>query len=54
MLVKSKKAMVTVILGLVKSVPLTTNYLSLGTDFSLGIYSLKVDDKNVGKVVKVK
>lgn len=39
---------------LVKSVPLTTNQLSLGTDLSAGIYFLKSDGKNVGKVVKVR
>lgn len=38
----------------VKSVPLTTNHLSLGTDLSPGIYFLKADSKNVWKVVKVR
>ncbi len=39
---------------LVKSVPLTTNHLSLGTDLKPGIYFLKLNGKPVGKVVKVK
>ncbi len=39
---------------LVKSISLTTNHLSLGTDLSVGIYFLKVDGKPVGKVVKVR
>jgi len=39
---------------LVKSVPLTTNHLSLGADLSPGIYFLKADGKTVGKVVKVR
>ncbi len=39
---------------LVKSVPLTTNHLSLGTDLKTGVYFLKVDGVNVGKVVKVR
>ncbi|TES92186.1 MAG: T9SS type A sorting domain-containing protein [Candidatus Cloacimonadota bacterium] len=39
---------------LVKSVPLTTNHLSLGTDLSPGIYFLKLNGKPVGKVVKVR
>ncbi|TES90667.1 MAG: T9SS type A sorting domain-containing protein, partial [Candidatus Cloacimonadota bacterium] len=39
---------------LVKSVPLTTNHLSLGTDLIPGIYFLKADGKPVGKVVKVR
>ena len=39
---------------LVKSVPLTTNHLSLGTDLSPGIYFLKANGKNIGKVVKVR
>jgi len=39
---------------LVKSVPLTTNHLSLGTDLQPGIYFLKLNGKPVGKVVKVK
>ncbi|TES94241.1 MAG: T9SS type A sorting domain-containing protein, partial [Candidatus Cloacimonadota bacterium] len=38
---------------LVKSVPLTTNSLSFGTDLQPGIYFLKVDGVNIGKVVKV-
>ncbi len=38
---------------LVKSLPLTTNRLSLGTDLKPGIYFLKVDGKSIGKVVKV-
>ena len=39
---------------LVKSVPLTTNHLSLGTDLLPGIYFLKLNGKPVGKVVKVR
>ena len=39
---------------LVKSVPLTTNHLSLGTDLTPGIYFLKADGRYVGKVVKVR
>ncbi len=39
---------------LVKLVPLSTNHLSLGIDLLPGIYFLKVDGKNVGKVVKVR
>ncbi len=38
---------------LVESVPLTTNSLSFGTDLQPGIYFLKVDGVNIGKVVKV-
>ncbi|MCK4397010.1 T9SS type A sorting domain-containing protein [candidate division WOR-3 bacterium] len=39
---------------LVKSVPITTRHLSLGTDLKLGIYFLKLNGKYVGKVVKVR
>ncbi len=39
---------------LVKSVPLTTNHLSLGTDLNPGIYFLKSKGRYVGKVVKVR
>ncbi len=39
---------------LVKSVTLTTNHLSLGTDLKPGIYFLKANGKNIGKVVKVR
>lgn len=39
---------------LVKSVPITTRHLSLGTDLKPGIYFLKVDGKYIGKVVKVR
>jgi len=39
---------------LVKSVQLTTNQISLGTDLLPGIYFLKADGKYVGKVVKVR
>jgi hypothetical protein len=39
---------------LVKSVPLTTNHLSLGTDLSPGIYFLKVNGKYVKKIVKIR
>lgn len=39
---------------LLKSVPLTTNHLSLGTDLLPGVYFLKADGKYVGKVVKVR
>jgi len=39
---------------LVKSVPLTTNHLSLGTDLNPGIYFLKLSGKPAGKVVKMR
>ncbi|TES94445.1 MAG: T9SS type A sorting domain-containing protein [Candidatus Cloacimonadota bacterium] len=39
---------------LIKSVPLTTNHLSLGADLLPGIYFLKADGKYVRKVVKVR
>jgi len=39
---------------LIKSVLLTTDHLSLSTDFVPGIYFLKADGVNVGKVVKVR
>ena len=39
---------------LVKSLPLTTNHLSLGADLIPGIYFLKLNDKPAGKVVKVR
>ena len=39
---------------LVKSVKLTSNSLQLGADLVPGIYFLKLDDKTVGKVVKVR
>lgn len=38
---------------LVRSVPLTTNHLTLGTDLSPGVYFLKADGFDVGKVVKI-
>lgn len=39
---------------LIESIPLTSNQLSLGTELKPGIYFLKVDGVNVGKVVKVR
>jgi hypothetical protein len=39
---------------LIKSIPLTTNHLSLGIDLSPGIYFLKVDGKYIEKIVKVR
>jgi len=39
---------------LIKSIPLTTRTLQLGKDLSPGVYFLKVNGKNVGKVVKVR
>ncbi len=39
---------------LIKSIHLTTNHMSLGTKLKPGIYFLKVDGVNVGKVTKVR
>ncbi|MCK4585136.1 T9SS type A sorting domain-containing protein [candidate division WOR-3 bacterium] len=39
---------------LIESIPLTTNQMSLGADLKPSIYFLKLNDKNVGKVVKVR
>jgi hypothetical protein len=39
---------------LVKSILLNTSQLTLGADLSPGIYFLKVDGVNVGKVVNVR
>ncbi len=39
---------------LVKSVPLITNHLTIGTDLSPGVYFLKADGFDVGKVIKLR
>jgi len=39
---------------LIKSIPLTTRTLQLGKDLSPGVYFLKVNGVNIGKVVKVR